>query len=309
MKQPLPRFTDARALQREAEKLFEAALPADRFNDIKIPQEKDFGLDYRVEYIREGAVTSAEFYAQVKGFRKIHDLKRVGIRAKASTVRYWQGKILPVLLVVVDCTSQAVFCQWFDKAAIVPDGTETVTLRFTHRFALTSAQLEKTLTAYYQSFAQDFFEAKRYSFYRELYQMAVGGLDMICRATLMLLEAEAAKSEKHEEKAMRYYVVALSILVHDARLERVDVDLGGNEVDQSVERLLHRLATIHSDLVITRQDQGAVSYLTVRSDRVRHSLPFVWAIFSELAWFFHHRFLGRPRKTVDSSGSVSQPTR
>ena len=38
-----------------------------------------------------------------------------------------------------------------------------------------------------------------------------------------------------------------------------------------------------------------MSHLTVRSDRVRYSLPFVWSIFSEFAWFFHNRFLGRTR--------------
>ena len=141
-------------------------------------------------------------------------------------------------------------------------------------FKRSKTWLEKTLAAYYRSFAEDFFEAKRYSFYRELYQMTVGGLDMICRTTLMLLEPHAVNSQDGEEKAIMYYVTALSILVHDARLERVDVDLGGNELDQAVDRLLQRLATIHSDLVISRKDQGAMSYLTVRSDRVRYSLPY-----------------------------------
>ncbi len=305
MKQPLPRFTDARALQRKAEKIFEAALPADQFNDVRIPQEKDYGLDYRVEHILDGLVTPAEFYAQVKGFRRIPDPWRISIRPKASTVRYWQGKILPVLLVAVDCTSEAVFCQWFDKATPVPDGTETVTLRFTDRLALTPALLGKTLAAYYRSFAEDFFKAKRYSFYRELYQMAVGGLDMICRATLMLLEAQAQNSEEREKEALTYYVAALSVLVHDARLERVDVDLGGNQLDQALERLLRRLVTIHSDLVIRREDEGAISYLTVRSDHVRYSLPFVWSIFSELAWFFHRRFLGGSRNTGGDEESAA----
>lgn len=308
MKQALPRFTDARALQREAEKIFEAVLPADQFNDVRIPQEKDYGLDYRVEHIRDGFVTPVEFYAQVKGFRQIPDPGRISIRPKASTVRYWQGKLLPILLVAVDCTSQTVFCQWFDKAAKVPDGIETVTLRFADRHVLTPVRLEKTLAAYYQSFADDFFEAKRYSFYRELFQMAVGGLDMICRASLMLLQAQAESSDEREKQAMTYYVAALSTLVHDARLERVDVDLSGNEVDQAVERLLERLAGIYSGLVVERKDDGALSYLTVRSDRVRYSLTFVWSIFSELAWFFHHRFLGRARKTADSAGSGADET-
>lgn len=224
---------------------------------------------------------------------------------KASTIRYWQGKLLPILLVAVDCTSETVFCQWFDKATKVPDGIETVTLPFADRLVLTPARLEKTLAAYYQSFAEDFFEAKRYSFYRELFQMAVGGLDMICRATLMLLEAQAANSDEREKEAIMYYVAALSILVHDARLERVDVDLSGNELDQAVERLLQRLSTIHSDLVIDHKDDGAISHLTVRSHRVRYSLPFVWSIFSELVWFFHNSFLGRTKKTGESEGSVA----
>jgi hypothetical protein len=300
MKQALPRFTDARTLQREAEKIFEASLPADQFNDVRIPQEKDYGLDYRVEHIREGFVTPVEFYVQLKGFRRIPDPDQISIRAKASTVRYWQGKLLPILLVAVDCTSKTAFCQWFDKRANVPDGIETVTIRFAHRDVLTPVLLEKTLKAYYQSFVEDFFEAKRYSFYRELYQMAVGGLDLICRTTLMTLQAKAEGSDEREIEAMRYYVAGLSLIIYDARLERVDVDLSGNELDQAVDRLLKRLASIQSGLVVERKDDGALSHLTVRSDRVNESLFLVWSIFSELAWFFHDRFLERTKKTVDS---------
>lgn len=63
MSPSLPRVTLSRAIQRDAEKIFENLLASEKWNDIKIPQEKDYGLDYRVEYVRDGLVIGCEFYA------------------------------------------------------------------------------------------------------------------------------------------------------------------------------------------------------------------------------------------------------
>ena len=115
MKKSFPDASEAHRISREAEKMFESLLCSHMWNDVKIPQERDFHLDYRIEVISDGLLKGSEFYAQLKGRRSIQNRNKIKVRVKASTARYWCNKLLPVAIVVIDCSDRKGYFSWFDK--------------------------------------------------------------------------------------------------------------------------------------------------------------------------------------------------
>ena len=115
MGESFPRISDPQVTARDAEKIFEGLLSSRLWNDTKIPQERDFGLDYRIEAIQDGSLKGCEFLVQLKGFETIEHPSVIPISVPTTTLRYWKNKILPILIVAIDCSKRSGCFAWFDK--------------------------------------------------------------------------------------------------------------------------------------------------------------------------------------------------
>jgi hypothetical protein len=123
-----PKLSEAQIIARDAEKIFEGILPSGEWVDTKVPQKKDFGIDYRLEHVKEGQLKGCEVLVQLKGFRQIPPRNNISLSISTHTLRYWKQKILPVLIVAVDCTSRKAYFTWFDKTLEVDPKQETQTV-------------------------------------------------------------------------------------------------------------------------------------------------------------------------------------
>ena len=93
----MPKQSESQAIGIDAEKIFEILLSSRLWNIQKIPQERDYGLDHRVENIRNGDLQGSGFLSRIKGFSKIDSNKDISISIKTDTLEYWKEKLLSVL--------------------------------------------------------------------------------------------------------------------------------------------------------------------------------------------------------------------
>lgn len=85
---------------------------------IVSPVQPDYGLDLRIELVRNNQVTGEEFYVQIKGRQQIQtsDNQPVEIEISQSTINYWLGKLHPVLIVLVDVVQKRFWFDWLEYA-------------------------------------------------------------------------------------------------------------------------------------------------------------------------------------------------
>jgi len=109
---PLPQRPIGHVVGDEAVRLFVDACPREW---IPAPLAPDYGLDLRIELVREGRVTGEEFAAQIKG-REGASPRSGGITARVShsTVNYWLGKLNPTMIVVVDTRQRRLWYSWLE---------------------------------------------------------------------------------------------------------------------------------------------------------------------------------------------------
>jgi hypothetical protein len=105
---PLPQRPHSHITGDEAVRLFMQACPQEW---VIAPVAPDYGLDLRVELVRDGAVTGEEFAVQIKGRKK---LRHTRVRVAHPTVNYWLGKLQPTMIVVVDIQQHHLWFGWLD---------------------------------------------------------------------------------------------------------------------------------------------------------------------------------------------------
>lgn len=112
---PLPQRPTAHVVGDEAVRLFVEACPREW---IPAPLAPDYGLDVRMEIVREGRVTGVEFAAQVKGRDRVRPQGKGGVSAHVShsTVNYWLGKLNPTMIVVADTSQRRLWYSWLEHA-------------------------------------------------------------------------------------------------------------------------------------------------------------------------------------------------
>src|SRR5947208_1977939 len=93
---PLPQRPPSHFAGDEAVRLFMQACPQEW---VIAPVAPDYGLDLRIELVRDGAVTGEEFAVQIKGRKR---LRHTRVRVAHSTVNYWLGKLQPTMIVAVN---------------------------------------------------------------------------------------------------------------------------------------------------------------------------------------------------------------
>lgn len=290
MTRSLPRLSQAQAIARDAEKIFESLLSSSLWNDVKVPQERDFGLDYRVEAVTDGFLKGCEFYVQVKGFQRITKRALVSVTVAASTVRYWQNKLLPILLVAIDCTRRTGYFTWLNRAMVPPEDQKTCTIRIPTDFELTDERLQRALEPYYKGFATQFHEARRNVFYRKLFSDSILMMHMLLQTNNNLLFAPS-DDNAYRRQYLTHYFSVVSVFLHDVQLYRVDVDLTTNPIDRTLSDLLDQIKHLHDQMYLHSDATAQKTTFAVREDAIFHSLPRMCWIFSEINLFFSKRFL------------------
>jgi hypothetical protein len=98
----------------------------------------DYGLDLRIELTRSsGHVTGEECYVQVKGSSHIElsTGQTPTVSVKRSSFNYWLGKLNPVLVALVDVSTETFWYGWLDRTIARPlpeEGPDTVRLGLLH---------------------------------------------------------------------------------------------------------------------------------------------------------------------------------
>lgn len=106
---PLPQFTGAHVIDQQAELLFGTLLVPEW---IQRKIARDYGLDFEIEYSKQGLVTGPKALIQVKGLRAIPwtpDGRLTYRRVKVSTAHYWLRQNDAVMLVVADVSDRSAF--------------------------------------------------------------------------------------------------------------------------------------------------------------------------------------------------------
>jgi len=260
------------------------------WNDVKIPQERDFGLDYRIEAISYGSLRGSEFYAQVKGFAEIESKETVRIRIATSTARYWSNKILPILIVAIDCKNCKGYFKWFKKFFELPIDQETISISIPISNELNDMRLQRSLEPYYQEFLETFSASKKNKFYKKLFGSSVLMLHMLLQThnNLLFLQSESPEARR---KYLTHYFTCLSGFIHDMQLYKLDVDLSHNPIDRSLANMLSHVVEMHSGMYSESIMEGSKAMFLVNEEAIYESLPNVSSIFSDIDLLFHKRLL------------------
>ncbi len=149
----MPKQSESQAIGIDAEKIFEILLSSRLWNIQKIPQECDYGLDHRVENIRNGDLQGSGFLSRIKGFSKIDSNKDISISIKTDTLEYWKEKLLSVLWVAIDCSKKHGFFVWIDKSLEVRKSQQTQTIRIPRQNILEDYKIFISFEPYYKEWA------------------------------------------------------------------------------------------------------------------------------------------------------------
>lgn len=94
------------------------------------PRTHDYGIDFGVEIFRDGKATGLHFGIQLKATDKVG--RRPKVRLKRSSANYWSSLDYPVLIVLFDASTGALWWQWWHRDD--PFGTDQTTAKFTFNF-------------------------------------------------------------------------------------------------------------------------------------------------------------------------------
>jgi len=290
----LPQISEAQVIAREAEKIFESLLSSQLWNEIRVPQERDFGIDYRVEAIADGQLQGCEFLVQLKGFRSLPASDPIPVTIATSTLRYWKNKILPILVVAVDCETRKAYFSWFDKAFEINPKQRTHTLHVSKRNELLDFRLQKSLAPYYEEWVTELHDETKRSFYKHLFSESLLMLDLLLDTIGSLLLGRHQSDEDRDayrKARLERFITILSVYLHDLRLYKAGVDLTRNPIDQRLDTLLSQVSQLYDSFASQVGSQGAYGIVMVNPERAYECLPTLSFVFSEINQFFRTRLL------------------
>jgi hypothetical protein len=280
-----PQISEAQVVARDAEKIFEGLLSSELWNDVKVPQERDFGLDYRVEAIGDGELRGCEFLVQLKGFRCVPESSRVPVTVSTSTLRYWKNKILPILVVAIDCTAEKGYFAWFDKDTVVSPKRKTHTIHIPKGNELLDFRLQKSLEPYYEQWVTQFKDRHKLAFYKRLFSDSLLVLDVLLNTVGSLLftpQLSEEDAKAYREERMRWFLMIISVHLHDLALYKSQVDLQQNPIDWQLDGLLSNVLNLYDSFAVKVADHGAFGIAMVNPERAYASLPALSFAFSEI---------------------------
>jgi hypothetical protein len=305
MGESFPRISDPQVTARDAEKIFEGLLSSRLWNDTKIPQERDFGLDYRIEAIQDGSLKGCEFLVQLKGFETIEHPSVIPISVPTTTLRYWKNKILPVLIVAIDCSERSGCFAWFDKSIDVQAGQKTQTIHVPRDHLLVDYKLMKSLEPYYGDWTTQFQDARKQQFYSRLFHDSLVMLECMVQTLGSLLYAPNLPAEQlgtYRDHRLDPFLMIFTAFLHDVNLYAAGMDLSSNPIDEHLDRLLKQANMIHERFSAKVGELPGWGVSLINFDRAYSSLPSLSFLFSEISQFFRGRFLTRATERPDQTG-------
>jgi hypothetical protein len=106
---PLPQFPTSHVIDQQGELIFRTLLVPEW---IQRKIERDYGLDFEIEYSKQGLVTGPKALIQVKGLQAIPwtlDGRLTYRRVKVSSAHYWLRQNNAVMLVVADVIERTAY--------------------------------------------------------------------------------------------------------------------------------------------------------------------------------------------------------
>jgi hypothetical protein len=283
----LPEITLARQIARDAEKIFESALPSDGWNDVKIHQEKDFGLDYRIEAISNQYLRGYECYVQLKGFQKIEKKTSVPIGGiKTSTANYWKKKIIPILIVAVDCSSKELFYTWFDKNIEINNDNASLTITVLKQDIFQSYKIALYLDQYYGAFRNSLLDIQVAAFYRRLLHDCTATYTSLQKMLLSLLyrpqlsNEEFAKYEKHQRGLFLNLFIKF---MHDLNIYRIGI--GSSLADQIIASHIDDLFKIKEDFYCEVSEIPGYGVGLYNEDKSIWAIPQISLSLSDMVYY------------------------
>ena len=292
-----PKLAKSRAIAREAEKVFEGLLSSSLWNDTKVPQDGDFGLDYRIEFASEGELRGCQFFVQLKGFETIAD-DSIRVRVKTTTLRYWQGQDLPVLLVAVDCAARKGYFRWIDKRMDVHKGKDTQTLLIRREDVLLDYKLILSLQTWYGQWSQDLIRKRIDRHYGQVFHDTMilsEGLRSALAALLFVPRNAVENIDEYREMHVSMFMTVLLKFQHDLRLFRASSALSPESANLNVERLFDNLEQRLDAILVsipveqTSPGWGAVLIDAAQFPRIVHE---VGDLLTVTNLFFIKQFVG-----------------
>lgn len=294
-----PQLSDQQAIARDAEKIFEGLLSSRLWNDVKIPQERDYGLDYRIEAVTDGQLKGCEFLVQLKGKKAIPpSTDSVSLSIPTTTLRYWKRKILPILIVLVDCTERKGYFCWFDKTLTINNHQSTQTIHIPTdpggSSELNDLKLLLALEPYYAAFVQELADDTKLHFYRHLFAQVNILSDLLLLTCMQQLFAPAnlaaseegrAQLDLHRERAVDMFITVFTKFIIDLRLyfaAQQSFSLDSNPLDAGLESSIERLFEIHDHFAIQAGETPGWAIMMTNPERARMSLPEIASLCSNI---------------------------
>jgi hypothetical protein len=298
MADEFPKLGEGQIIARDAEKIFEGILPSGEWVDTKVPQEKDFVIDYRLELVKDGKLKGCEVLVHLKGFRQVSSQGRISLSISTSTLRYWKQKILPVLIVAVDCTSRKAYFTWFDKTLEVDPQQKTQTVHVSMDSELHSYKLTISVQPFYESWLRHAHDKSRQAFYQKLYCDVAGVLDVLLHTFGRLLYApDLADKEaaEHRDHFLSAFAMVFTKFLFDLSLYRTSVELQDNPIDAGLDRFLVALYSLQQQYYTSAGEVPGYGIGLYDASRLYSLLPTLAMYMTEITSFLRPHVLGSQR--------------
>lgn len=294
-----PQLSEQQAIARDAEKIFEGLLSSRLWNDVKVPQERDYGLDYRIEAVTDGQLRGCEFLVQLKGTKAVpRGAASVPLSIPTTTLRYWKRKILPILVVLVDCTERKAYFCWFDKTLEVRNQQLTQTIHIPTdpggSSELTDLKLQLSLEPFYAAFIEELADDMKLRFYRHLFSQANILSNLLLLTCMQQLFAPGhlttsdegrAQLDEHRQRAVDLFFMAFTKFVIDLRLyfgAQQSLSLRTNPFDVGLGSTIGRLFELHDSFAFQAGETPGFAIMMVNPERRLMSLPEIASLFGSI---------------------------
>lgn len=306
MTKDYPRLSEEHAIARDAEKIFEGLLSSRCWNDVKIPQERDYGLDYRIEAVTDGQLKGCEFLVQLKGTTAVlRGTDSVSLSISTATLRYWKRKILPILVVLVDCTERKGYFCWFDKTLEISNQQSTQTIHISTRDQLDDLKLLFALEPYYAAFVRELADDTKLRFYRHLFTQVNAVSDLLLLTCMEQLFAPAnltasddgrEQIDSHRKRAIDNFINLFMKFISELRLyfaAQASFSLGSNPFDERLRSTIDRLFELHDHFAYKADETPGFGIMMINPERALMSLPEIASLFSNIQEALRGSLLGR----------------
>lgn len=288
-----PKESPARQIGREAEKLFEQFLDTASFLEHRIPLERDYGLDYRIETIQAGELQGHEFYVQLKGTSTPIQDDTISVPIDSRTIRYWKQKLAPVMLVLADVRSRRCYFQWIDKSIDVPGDKKQVSLHIPRENEWATARVLLSLRPYYEEWRIQLNDKPTRSFFRRLFCDASDVHVVLSHAMGHILFSTPENLAEVREQNLVLILSALMMFIQQSATARESVDITLTPQSKKIDSFLISLRRCLDEVYARGGDVNeGWSFGLFNEEKAFRSLPTITYIVGEIICFLRPHVVG-----------------